>query len=55
MTLILRNLTAAMGMAILTFAPIGTAAEGVVPQITVTGEGAISVVPDMARITLGVV
>ena len=55
MTLISRNLMAAMGMAILTLTPIGAAAQGAVPQITVTGDGSISVVPDMARMTLGVV
>lgn len=55
MTAIHRNFLAAIGAAILTFTPILAHAEGVQPQITVTGEGAVSVTPDMARITLGVV
>lgn len=55
MTILHRNVLAAIGAAMLTFTPAVVGAEGVQPQITVTGEGTVSVTPDMARITLGVV
>jgi len=55
MTNFKRNFMAAVSVAMLTFAPALAGAEAVQPQITVTGEGAVSVTPDMARITLGVV
>lgn len=54
MTNLKRNFMVAVSVAMLTFAPALVGAEGVQPQITVTGEGAVSVTPDMARITLGV-
>lgn len=55
MTIFPRNFLAAVGAAMMTFTPVLVGAEGLQPQITVTGEGAVSVTPDMARITLGVV
>lgn len=55
MTLSTRKWTAVLGMAILTFSPLASSAQGMQPQITVTGEGTAQVTPDMARITLGVV
>ena len=55
MTNFKRNFMVAVSVAMLTVAPALACAEGVQPQITVTGVGAVSVTPDMARITLGVV
>lgn len=55
MTIFPRNFLAAVGAAMMTLTPVLVGAEGLQPQITVTGEGAVSVTPDMARITLGVV
>ena len=55
MTILHRNFMAAVGAAMLVFSPIVAGAEGLQPQITITGEGTVRVTPDMARITLGAV
>lgn len=49
------NFVAAIGLALLSFLPVVAIAQVAQPQITVSGEGATLVTPDMARITLGVV